>query len=157
MPETIYGNAMGGNDYLVAGDVITPAGGPYQNVLIGDAVRLAGNARGGNDVLVSGTGNDSLWGDAQRIEDSARGGNDIFVFRPGSAHDRIQDFGQGLAGQNLGRDLIDVRPLGISAFASLSLSAYDVVEQVSMIFFSPADDVVVKSLQPLAAADFLFA
>jgi hypothetical protein len=157
--QTISGNAQGGDDTLIGGnDPNPPAAGTYDTILVGDAQTMSDNARGGNDTLSSGTGNDDMWGDAQVILGLAKGGNDTFVFNFDNGHDKIEDFGQGLAGagSNWGTDHVDVSALGISDFSQLNISSFDSTTHESTITFSPGNDVVVHSQEALRPQDFLF-
>lgn len=158
--RTMSGYAQGGNDSLTGGNVPSPAPTEtYQTILVGDAQTMSGNAHGGNDKLISGTGNDDMWGDAQVMLGSARGGNDKFVFNFTNGHDKIEDFGQGLAGasSHLGTDHIDVSALGITEFSRLNISAFDLTTHESTITFSHGNDVVVHSQDALKPQDFIFA
>jgi Ca2+-binding RTX toxin-like protein len=155
---TMSDKAQGGNDTLTGGNFLVPLpAGTYNNTLIGDAQTMSGNACGGNDKLISGAGNDDMWGDAQVILGNARGGNDTFVFNFNNGHDKIEDFGQGVAGSNCGTDHIDVSALGIQDFSELSISAFDPTTHESTITFSSGNDVVVHSQVALTERDFLFA
>ena len=154
------GHAQGGDDKLTGGDVTVPtAAGTFDSVLVGDAKTMSEHAHGGNDTLISGTGNDDMWGDAVTLASTARGGNDTFVFKAGNGHDRIEDFGQGLPGSNLGRDHIDVAALGVHTLSALNIGAVHNTDGTydSTITFSVANDVVVHSKAALSAHDFWFA
>jgi hypothetical protein len=158
--KTMADITQGGNDVLIGGNDATPRpAGTYDNTLIGDAQTMSDKARGGNDKLVSGTGNDDMWGDAQAILGKAQGGNDTFVFNFANGHDKIEDFGQGMAliaGSNWGTDHIDVAALGIHDFSQLAISAFDPTTHDSTITFSLGNEVVVHSQVALSSHDFLF-
>jgi len=150
------GSSVGGDDTVVGGD--NTGSGFVTNYLYGDGYILSEFAQGGDDRIISGTNAaDQMWGDAGFLLDFAKGGNDMFIFRANSGHDEIFDFGQGLSGQNLGTDHIDVTSVGIHNFVELNISAYDPITQTSTVTFSPGSDVIVHSAQALTAHDFLFA
>ncbi|MEJ5989219.1 peroxidase family protein [Ramlibacter sp. PS3R-8] len=84
-----------GNDALDGGAAVDSLdGGAGTDSLTGGA---------GNDVMEGGAGNDAMDGGA---------GDDVFVFRSGFGVDRITGFD---ANPNGGQDLLDLRPLGITA------------------------------------------
>jgi Ca2+-binding RTX toxin-like protein len=137
----LSGNAIGGNDTLVAA-------GLGINALYGDAHSMEGNAQGGNDVLISGTGNDQMWGDAAIINGVAasptaptgnvKTGADTFVFAPNSGTDTVGDFRQSDG------DRIDVSAYGFTSLVNMMVTfdgtntkvAFDANDSVTLAGFT---------------------
>jgi Tol biopolymer transport system component len=139
----ISDHARGGDDRLTGG---TSFLGNGTNMLVGDAETMSDHARGGNDVLVSGHENDVMYGDAVNLAPTAHGGRDTFVFGPDNGQDTIGDFRHG-------EDKIDLRPLGIAAFASLDIekSGAD-----SIIHLGGENQIIIANDTHLVASDFIF-
>jgi Ca2+-binding RTX toxin-like protein len=118
---------------LIAGDVeiLDASGEIIQGTSEADTLDLSGFAqvlnlnelrgRGGNDVLVGsengeildgGGGNDTITGGGGNDTLIGAGGLDVFVFGPNFGDDRVIDFDANPAS---GQDLLDLRPLGITA------------------------------------------
>jgi Ca2+-binding RTX toxin-like protein len=94
----------------LANNVIT--GGAGNDTLNGGAGddTVVGNA--GADSLIGSAGNDTLRGGAGNDALDGGLGNDVFVFEAGFGTDRITGFDANATG---GQDLLDLRPLGITA------------------------------------------
>ena len=142
-------NGTGGDDRLF--------GGTGNDTIHGDSDSAGQNGFGpgmsfhcGDDTVVGGAGDDRLFGDVglDYADLDLTAGADRFVFRRGGlGDDIIGDFQQAV-------DLIDVRGLGIRAFARLDI---DEIGSSSVITWANGDTLTVVDVTGLTAGDFIFA
>jgi endo-alpha-1,4-polygalactosaminidase (GH114 family) len=155
--------AGGGNDTIWASTNYTLAAGAEVEVLRAQtaaSVRLVGNAYShtlvgytGADTLVGGAGNDSLNGWTGDDVLTGGGGHDVFSFAAASGHDVITDFLPASAG---GRDLLDVRALGVAAANFAAKVAISAASDGSALVTIGSNTMNLQDVAPsgLAIADF---
>lgn len=151
--NTIFGDTdgslvgVGGNDRIFALD--------GNDIVVGDALRIAPTGRGGNDLLYGGTGVDTLYGDA-RLTLRGVGGDDVLFAGPGGStrqvlygdafalgsgarggNDRLEG-GDEMSGDGAsltaaigGQDVVDARDVTVGSDIRLYGDALGVMDQGS--------------------------